>query len=296
LFPKQIQPLIEDKNLTIIPDDVLLNIPFEALQTSNTDNDYLIYKHQISYANSITFLNQNNNQQTENTKNAVGIAPINFALGMSTLENSKTEVEQLNLFKDSKLLLEEKASKKQLIQNLDDYKVIHISTHASNDKFREPYLALSDSLININELYLTKNTADLVVLSACETANGELYKGEGVLSLSRSFFNTGAKSVASTLWSIDDKSTSEIMASFYQNLNNGQSKSEALHQAKLNYLNSHSLSETSPYYWASFVLVGDTSPIDFHEDYTVYYMAIGIVITAFLMFMLWKLRRKKAVH
>jgi len=293
LFPKQIQPLVEDKNLTIIPDDVLLNIPFEALQTSNSDDDYLIYNHQISYANSLTFLNQTKNQQRENSKNAIGIAPINFALGMSTLENSRTEVEQLNLFKDSNLLLEDEATKQNLTQNLDDYKLVHISTHASSDKFREPYLALNDSLININELYLTRNTADLVVLSACETANGELYKGEGVLSLSRSFFNTGAKSVASTLWSIDDKSTSEIMASFYQNLNDGQSKSKALHQAKLDYLESHALSETSPYYWASFVLVGDTGPIDFYQDHIFYYMAIGIVLTVFLMFMLWKHSRKK---
>ena len=295
LFPEQVKTNIIDKSLTIIPDDVLHNIPFEALQTSTSDNDYLIFKHQISYANSLTFLSQNKNTKRENTKNAIGFAPIHFTTDLPPLENSITELKQLNLFKDAELFVENNATKQNLFKNLNDYKLVHISTHASNDKFREPYLALNDSLVNINELYLTKNTADLVVLSACETANGDLYKGEGVLSLSRSFFNTGAKSVASTLWSIDDKSSSELMASFYSNLNKGDSKSEALHEAKLDYLKSHSLSERSPYYWASFVLVGDTSPIDFYQDYTIYYVIIGLSLLFSIIFFLWK-RRKSYIN
>jgi len=288
LFPEKIRGAIKGKSLTIIPDDILFSIPFEALQPSTSDNDYLIYSHQISYANSLIFLSKNTIQTTENTKNAIGFAPIHFNSGLPPLEHSKPELEQLNLFMDAELLIEEKASKQNLVNNLNDYKVIHISTHASSDKFREPYLALSDSLVNINELYLTKNKADLVVLSACETANGELFKGEGVLSLSRSFFNTGARSVASTLWSIDDKSSSEIMASFYNNLNEGQSKAKALHKAKLDYLNTHSLSEASPYYWASFVLVGDTRPINFHQDYTIYYVILGLTLILVANFFIWK--------
>lgn len=293
LFPEQIRPVLEGKSMTIIPDDVLLSIPFEALQTSTADNDYLIYSHQISYANSLTFLSQNSKAERQHTNNAIGFAPIQFSSDLPSLENSKTELEQLNLFEGAKLLIGDKATKQNLVQNLNDYKLIHIATHASSDKFREPYLALNDSLININELYLTKNSADLVVLSACETAKGELYKGEGVLSLSRSFFNTGAKAVTSTLWSIDDQSSSEIMASFYNYLNDGQSKSEALHQAKLDYLDSHALSETSPYYWASFVLVGNPGPIEFSRDYTLYVVLLGLVVLSVLLYLLRK--RNKSV-
>ncbi len=293
LFPERIRTNIEGKSLQIIPDDILLNIPFEALQTSNANDDYLIYKHQISYANSLTFLSQNKLLKRQNTKNAIGFAPIRFHSGLPTLENSKTEIETLGLIKNVELLEGEKATKQSLVQNLTNYKLVHISTHASMDGLRNPYLVMSDSLININELSLTRNSAELVVLSACETANGELYKGEGVLSLSRSFFNTGAKSVVSTLWAIDDKTSSEIMTAFYSNLNEGQSKSEALHHAKTDYLKSHSLSELSPYYWASFILIGDNGPIDFHNDNTTYYFLLALSFTCFTVYFFWKCRRLK---
>jgi len=282
LFPEQIRNKLANKSLTIIPDDMLLGVPFEALQTSEKDDDYLIHKNQISYANSITFLSQHKKTKREQPKNAVGFAPVNFSNGLPTLTNSRSELAQLDLFNNTDLFIEGSASKKNLFTNINGYKIVHISTHATINKFKEPHLALSDSLISVSEMYLTNNNANLVVLSACETANGELYKGEGVLSLSRSFFNTGAKSVASTLWSIDDKVTSEIMASFYTYLNDGLPKSTALHKAKLDYINTNDLSDSSPYYWASFILVGDTSPIDFNQDYTLFYV-IGSLIVIILI-------------
>lgn len=110
----------------------------------------------------------------------------------------------------------------------------------------------------------------MVVLSGCNTLLGKQKIGEGVMSFARAFFQSGAKSVVSSLWNVDDRSTTTIMGSFYKNLKEGKSKSASLRLAKLNYIKNHSLSETSPYYWASFVILGDTTP--FSKNYSWYYL------------------------
>ncbi len=97
------------------------------------------------------------------------------------------------------------------------------------------------------------------------------------MSLARAFFYSGAKSVVSSLWNADDKSTAKIMRSFYNYLKAGHTKSKALYYAKLDYLKSSSLSEKSPYYWASFVLVGDDSFIKDLSTNTSYYYILSIV-------------------
>jgi CHAT domain-containing protein/tetratricopeptide (TPR) repeat protein len=287
LIPEHVQSLLNQKKLTIIPDNFLWEIPFEALQTSTDDNAFMLYKHSINYANSLTFLSQNSQIRRHNENMAVGFAPVNFKDNFSDLLYSKKELEQLKYFDDPELFFNSDSTKRNLKNNLQGYKIIHISTHAGIDMYNEPFLALNDSVISLNELYTTKNSAELVVLSACETGKGELYNGEGVMSLSRGFFNTGAKSVMSTLWSIEDKSTSKIMELFYKNLNKGYTKSEALHYAKLDYLENHSLSESSPYYWASIVLIGDSGTIEGlnSPNYLIYFViAFGVLAIFFLFF------------
>ena len=79
-------------------------------------------------------------------------------------------------------------------------------------------------------------------------------KGEGVLGLPRIFFYSGAKSVVSALWRIDDKSTSVFMSYFYGFLTDGKNKSESLQLAKLNMLKSK---YAHPFYWAGFILNGE---------------------------------------
>ena len=72
----------------------------------------------------------------------------------------------------------------------------------------------------------------IFVLSACNTSLGNIKEGEGVFSLARGFFYSGANSVVSSLWNVNDKSTSQIISSFYENLEKGKSKSSALRLAK----------------------------------------------------------------
>ena len=91
---------------------------------------------------------------------------------------------------------------------------------------------------------------DLVTASACETQNGEFVEGEGTENFSQAFLSSGARSVISSLWRVDDKATASLMKNFYGALSSGTPASEALRQAKLK-------DTRHPFYWAAFVLSGD---------------------------------------
>jgi CHAT domain-containing protein len=109
----------------------------------------------------------------------------------------------------------------------------------------------------LEELYgLDMNKTKLVVISACETGQGELVSNEGVISLARAFAYAGCASSISSLWKADDQATSFILQRFYVYLRKGYKKSTALRQAKLDYLASGTVNK-SPGYWSHLVLIGD---------------------------------------
>lgn len=94
------------------------------------------------------------------------------------------------------------------------------------------------------------SNTDLVVLSACETALGDLQGNEGVIGLQRAFKMAGVKQLILSLWKVPDKETVELMTLFYKNWTRGQPTREALRSAQLEMRKKY-----SPYYWAAFVLV-----------------------------------------
>jgi CHAT domain-containing protein len=109
----------------------------------------------------------------------------------------------------------------------------------------------------LRNIYNLTLNADLVVLSACETGIGELKRGEGIVSLARAFAYAGAKSIITTLWSVNDKSTMHIMEEFYRQLHKGQPKDYALWKAKMEYLQKAKSETAHPFFWSAFVPVGD---------------------------------------
>jgi CHAT domain-containing protein len=97
--------------------------------------------------------------------------------------------------------------------------------------------------------------ADLVTLSACETALGKEMGGEGLVGLTRAFHYAGARSVHASLWSVGDESTADLMGRFYGYLQRGRSKAAALRAAQLDLIRSDRFSH--PFHWAAFTLTGD---------------------------------------
>jgi CHAT domain-containing protein len=143
---------------------------------------------------------------------------------------------------------------------------LHVASHALVDN-RSPALSAvllasepgdqEDGLLQTYEVFELDLSADLVVLSGCETALGREVRGEGLVGLTRAFLFAGASAVSVSLWPVEDASTGVLMTAFYRQLRSGTSMVEALRKAKLQLAAEASTSH--PYYWASFVLVGDSS-------------------------------------
>ena len=96
--------------------------------------------------------------------------------------------------------------------------------------------------------------SDLVTLSACSTGPGKLVNGEGMLGLTRSLFYAGARSVAVSLWNVNDSATAKLMESFYRNLNGNLPKGEAMRKAKLSLLHATNAVWQHPYFWSAFIV------------------------------------------
>ena len=260
---KNVQDLIKNKKLRIIPDNYLHYLPFEALVTANSpEATYWIQENEISYAYSNSFLKEITAKNSRKTTSFIGFAPVNFnTFSLSSLQNSLDEINKVSDYFSGTTYTHKKATKAQFLKKLPEYDIIHLATHADAQDSISPWIAFTKNKLIQGELALTTNQAKMIVLSGCNTLLGKQEIGEGVMSLARGFFQSGAKSVVSSLWSVDDRSTAKIMNTFYKKLKEGKSKSASLRLAKLNYIKNHSLSETSPYYWATFVVLGDTKPL-----------------------------------
>lgn len=151
---------------------------------------------------------------------------------------------------------------------LAQYRIVHLATHAFLDT-EHPELSsivlslvnrdgrLQDGILRLHEIYNLRWQADLVVLSACQTALGKHIKGEGFIGLTRGFMYAGAPRVAASLWKVDDRATAELMKSFYEAMlaPHGLPPAAALRAAQIKLL--HQKKWQASYYWAAFVLQGD---------------------------------------
>ncbi len=295
LFPSEkIRNRLKNRKITIIPDAYLSLLPFGALSTKLDETHYFIKDCEISYLYSNSFLNNLARPENSNSE-YLGIAPVEFQNDqLIKLANSSLELDYIEQYYSGNRYLNEAATKQTFVEKAPNYNIIHLATHADAQDATSPWIAFHDEKITLEELYLTKNTASLVLLSGCNTTLGKQESGEGVMSLARGFFYSGAQSVISSLWKIDDRATSTIVNQFYANLSEGATKSQSLHRAKLDYLNSHSLSESSPYYWSSFILLGenDTLPAPM-KAWKFYVPFLFLVIGGFFGYKIFKKKKKE---
>ncbi len=284
--------IVPDGILYYLPFETL--IPYTQDQTSQ--DDYLIADYKISYAPSssallflsgkklnhespkglLAFGNPSytfrDSSKEKRYKTDVEISRelyLNQGFNFSPLPYTEREILEISrYFPEEKrdIYLKDEAREETFKKvSLRDYQIIHFACHgflAEEFPFRSA-LVLSldedpqeDGFLQVREIYNLRLKADLVVLSACQTGKGKLERGEGVLGLPRVFFYTGARSVVSTLWRINDESTATLMNSFYGYLSQGNDKAQALRLAKLEMINSKF---SHPFYWAAFVLNGDSN-------------------------------------
>ena len=301
------------EKLIVIPDGLLNYIPFEALLresvTGYTNNfqslPYLLHTHEISYCYSATLLGEMNKKPKPSNNKLIAFAPSfpaqfpqNKQLAsrrlrgnaLDTLYNNVNEVKALGkLFSESNIYTHQSASKSNFINHADEYSIIHIATHgvvedsSSEDSFLA-FTSIGDSIGNklyVRDLYGMRLQAALVVISACDTGIGELRKGEGLISIARGFSYAGASSILTSLWSVNDSATAQIIQSYYQFLKEGASKPSALRQAKLAFISvQKDASEAHPFFWASFIQIGNREPI--RTPLEVFELIIGILLVIIL--------------
>ncbi|WP_299245916.1 CHAT domain-containing tetratricopeptide repeat protein [uncultured Aquimarina sp.] len=287
---------IESKELIIIPDDILNYLPFEALSTSKSAGDYLIREYQISYTNSVTLLREQQNKLKLEQNKLLAYAPSfensnenvsQNRLNFGPLLYNTDEVTQITEFFDGKAITGKEASLASFSKNSHAYNMLHFATHAAtNDEYPDySYLAFAkddsseNGLLYVKDLYGYSINADLVALSGCQTGLGKLQKGEGMLSLARGFSYAGAKSLVTTLWKVNDQTTSELIQEFYKNLDASLPKDKALREAKLTYLETvDDELLTHPYYWSGFMISGDTAALQTDASYLWWLLLLGIPI------------------
>jgi len=250
----QIQAL-SPKQLSIIATEKLRYIPFETLWDTK-NRQFLIEKYPVNYLTRIS------TRSIPNSTLQGGVLALGNPIPRDPQNLAGTEEEVRNiaqLFPGSSAYIGNAATLDQFKTQAPRFPFLHLATHGcfqqggcQNLGLEENTLLFADSQFNIREAALLglQNTR-LITLSACQTAMQANSNGEEISGLAYVFERAGAQAVMASLWSVADSATKDLMVEFYQNINKGMSKNEALRQAKLSQIQRH------PFYWSPFILIGD---------------------------------------
>lgn len=290
------------KNLIIIPDDILHlvpfgslidNLPFNSINQRFDNLPYLVKKYNISYHYSSILLN---NKHETIKENLVGIAPNYYShskYNLSPLLYNKAELTNIKNITDGEILTDSLAKLSILIDTLKNYNILHLAAHAVTDDslpFKSK-IFFSDTTLHLYNIYNLSHNLDLAVLSACQTANGKLKKGEGLMSLARAFILSGCKSVITSLWNVNDQKSVDIMGNFYSHLYQGETIGNSLTQAKRDYLkNVNSVLDAHPYHWATFIMVGNADMAIPTFPWASFLLILSVLLIVVLLFR--KVRKK----
>lgn len=264
---------VQDRTLCVIPDGFLWNLPFQALMKK--DGRFLIEDHPIYYAPSLSVLREMNRKDSTIQRTDLSLIAFgNPVIGkdeqrneeLCPLPEAETEVNSIaKSFGPSgrRVFIGREASEKSFRVLAPNYSTIHLATHGVLDN-RQPlysHLLLTkteseleyDGLLEAREIMNMDLHADLAVLSACETANGRIAPGEGVMGMSWAFFVAGTRSMLVSQWKVNSASTSQLMMNFYQE-RRANSKAIALQRSAIQLMNDQRYRH--PFYWAGFVVIG----------------------------------------
>ena len=250
-------PYIKTKLVYISPDSVLNHLPFEALQK---DGRYLIEDYSIAYAPSGSVLKICMDRNRNRRESVLALGNPNLKNPAFRLVHAENEVNSLEgLFPQVDVYTDDDATESVVQEHGSEYDILHFACHGELN-LDEPMLTslrlapddANDGYLHAGEVFEHDLSASLVVLSACNSALGELTSGNELMGLTRSFLYAGVPSIVASLWTVDDRSTSYLMQHFYKNLAT-MNKADALREAKLETMKKY----PGPFHWAAFCLQGD---------------------------------------
>ena len=269
-------------SLCIIPDKSLHFLPFAPL--IDRKDQYLVASYNLSYAPSASVLarciNERDRQQTTKAEKIVAIGNPSFDTALfpdlKDLPDSATEArEAASVYgvNNSIVLTGALATKKRVLEELKACDVAHLALHClvKDDSPWKAALVLtpvrgepghltqtgqSSGLLSLEEMYGIKYPAmKLAVLSACDSALGQYYRGEGMVSLVRPFIASRVPTVLASLWPVDSSATRNLMVEFHKERKNLNGRSgEALRTVQIKMASSGYYQH--PYFWASFIVIG----------------------------------------
>lgn len=267
---------LDTGELIIVSHDMLNFVPFASLVSD--PETFLGERFTISYSPSAT-VHTYQVQHASASPAAPGqgtalVIGVNNPGGRTliSLQNAEMEARRVAEILNVEAITGDAVTEQMVMDAIEDVDVVHIAAHGDFgvDSPLDSFLALSapllletdvspdnDSRLTVREVYaLRLRQSPLVVLSACETAAGEISQGDEVQGLARAFLLSGARSVIASLWSVDDAATVELMVHFYQlRTQEGMTDAQALAAAQA-YLRDTFPEWDLPYYWAPFILVG----------------------------------------
>jgi CHAT domain-containing protein len=296
LYDALVKPAAEQlkgkTSVLIVPDGALWELPFQALQSGQ--NRFLLEDFAVSYVPSATVLQEMVRLRRDRTDKAQGPVSLlafgNPALGKQTIERVKMTLRDENLeplpetekevkylaqlygVARSKVYIGAEAGEDRMKAEAPRFTILHLATHGILNDVNPMYsqIVLSqgnpnskeDGLLEAWEIMRMDLNADLVVLSACETARGKVGGGEGMIGLTWALFVAGSPTNVVSQWKVESVSTTQLMLEFHRNLKNelnrgrnGIGTARALQQAAMKVLRTKEYRH--PFYWAGFVVMGD---------------------------------------
>ena len=254
------------EHLYLVPHGMLNYLPFALLPIEAAgEQNPVISSYTLSYLPSATVLS-NGGARLEPSRSVLAVAP-----GRSRLRHAPEEVASIvKLFQpDARKLTGEQATESRFRDIAGEYRILHLATHGYFNKLNPMLSGLelepdetNDGLLEVHEILDLDLDSDLVTLSACQTGMSsgyfnEIPAGDDFVGLTRAFLKAGSSSVLATLWEVDDRSTVDLMKSFYTHLEEAGANNDkvvALADAQRTLQSSEKYQH--PYYWAPFVLVG----------------------------------------
>jgi CHAT domain-containing protein/tetratricopeptide (TPR) repeat protein len=250
------------KRVCIVPHRELHLVPFAALPTSGSE--YLIDKLALFYMPSASVLRYTIERRDgrEHSDKVLGIGNPDRQSAAFNLPFAQKEAERLRFdFPDVTIRTGEEATESWLVNNLQDFGIIHIASHGEYDANAPLFSALllapdgqNDGTLSAQEIFSLQMRADLVALSACQTGLGRITSGDDIVGLNRAFVYAGTRQLLSTLWRVDDISTALLFKHFYRQSKN-HDRAEALRQAQLIVRNRPEFHH--PARWSGIALSGD---------------------------------------
>ena len=317
------------RSLVIIPDAVLVIIPFETLLRQSADTNWrklpwLLRDYNIGYAYSATLLKTQQDISLRHRHETMpqyvlgGFAPAYPGKESDTRDNplpnyplpdiksTREELRKVHSLTGGKAFYQADATEKQFRRIAADCRTLLLAMHGFvNDEHPElsclifgipnKDTSLHNNVLYASELQIMQLHADLVVLSACHTGSGKLHQGEGVYSLARAFAAAGVPCTVMSLWRLHENPAPRLIEAFFKHLKAGKTKDEALRLAKLEFIDDDKNGEMlHPFYWASLMATGDMCALDLPDENAFpswFYIVVGAVLSG-LLFMLRRRKRK----